>query len=147
MAFISDGRILISRAFTGHYALPSFNVCSLEMARACVLALQPYPLILGSVNNSCFNNEKERKKCCRIQEVGHGSPSSRSSRTRSSTKSRIGLLPSRRCLLPRPASRLASSGRFGTILTMRMPSPPFAQWSRVPGAISNSRANCAGMVI
>jgi ketose-bisphosphate aldolase len=38
MAFISDGRILISRAFTGHYALPSFNVCSLEMARACVLA-------------------------------------------------------------------------------------------------------------
>ena len=38
MAFISDGRVLIRRAFTEHYALPSFNVCSLEMARACVLA-------------------------------------------------------------------------------------------------------------
>src|ERR1700751_971111 len=38
MAFISDGRILINLAFTQRYSLPSFNVCSLEMARACVMA-------------------------------------------------------------------------------------------------------------
>jgi len=38
MPFISDGRILINRAFNQRYALPSFNVCSLEMARACVIA-------------------------------------------------------------------------------------------------------------
>ena len=76
--------------------------------------------------------------------MGHGRPSSWSSRTRSSTRSRIGSLLCPKCLLPRPASCRASSGRFGMILTMRMPSPPFSQSRRVPGAISNSRANAAG---
>jgi fructose-bisphosphate aldolase, class II len=38
MAFISDGRILIKLAFAQRYSLPSFNVCSLEMARACLMA-------------------------------------------------------------------------------------------------------------
>jgi fructose-bisphosphate aldolase, class II len=40
MPFIRDGRILIQKAFAEHYALPSFNVCSLEMAKACVEAAE-----------------------------------------------------------------------------------------------------------
>jgi fructose-bisphosphate aldolase, class II len=40
MPFIRDGRILIEKAFAEHYAMPSFNVCSLEMARACVEAAE-----------------------------------------------------------------------------------------------------------
>jgi ketose-bisphosphate aldolase len=52
MPSVSDGRVLIQRAFEGNYALPSFNVCSLEMAKACIEAaeeerapimLQTYP--------------------------------------------------------------------------------------------------------
>ncbi len=48
MPFVSDGRILIKRAFDNHYAMPSFNVCSLEMARACVEAAEEEraPIIL-----------------------------------------------------------------------------------------------------
>src|ERR1700745_3601974 len=38
MPFISDGRVLIKSAFDRQYVMPSFNVCSLEMARACVMA-------------------------------------------------------------------------------------------------------------
>src|SRR5580704_12475787 len=52
--------------------------------------------------------EKEGEKCRRIQEVCHCRPSCRSSRTRSSTKSWIGTLPSRKCLRPRPASPTGS---------------------------------------
>src|SRR5271165_3061183 len=91
--------------------------------------------------------EKEGKKCRRIEEVSHCRPSWKSSRIRSSTKSRIGLLPARKCLRPRPARRLASSARFGMIFTMRTPVSPLAQSSLVPGAISNSRASSAGIVI
>lgn len=40
MPFIRDGRILIQKAFAEHYAMPSFNICSLEMARACVEAAE-----------------------------------------------------------------------------------------------------------
>lgn len=52
MPYISDGRLLIHRAFEGQYAMPSFNICSLEMASACIEAaeeerapimLQTYP--------------------------------------------------------------------------------------------------------
>ncbi|MCA9838287.1 MAG: class II fructose-bisphosphate aldolase [Trueperaceae bacterium] len=48
MPFVSDGRILIQRAFENNYAMPSFNVCSLEMARACVEAAEAEkaPIIL-----------------------------------------------------------------------------------------------------
>ena len=40
MPFIADGRTLIQRAFEGRYALPAFNVCSLEMIVACVEAAE-----------------------------------------------------------------------------------------------------------
>jgi fructose-bisphosphate aldolase, class II len=40
MPFVRDGRILIEKAFAEHYAMPSFNVCSLEMARACIEAAE-----------------------------------------------------------------------------------------------------------
>jgi fructose-bisphosphate aldolase, class II len=40
MPFVKDGRILIEKAFAEHYAMPSFNVCSLEMARACIVAAE-----------------------------------------------------------------------------------------------------------
>jgi fructose-bisphosphate aldolase, class II len=40
MPFIKDGRILIEKAFAEHYAMPSFNVCSLEMAKACIEAAE-----------------------------------------------------------------------------------------------------------
>lgn len=52
MPYIRDARPLLRDAFARHYAIPSFNVCSLEMARACVEAaeaehapvmLQTYP--------------------------------------------------------------------------------------------------------
>lgn len=52
MPYIQDGRPLIQHAFEHHYAMPSFNVCSLEMARACIdaaeaerapIMLQTYP--------------------------------------------------------------------------------------------------------
>ncbi len=40
MPFIKDGRILIAKAFAEQYAMPSFNVCSLEMAKACIEAAE-----------------------------------------------------------------------------------------------------------
>lgn len=40
MAFIRDGRLLIQRAFEHGYAMPAFNICSLEMAKACVDAAE-----------------------------------------------------------------------------------------------------------
>jgi fructose-bisphosphate aldolase, class II len=52
MPYLADVRPLLRDAFERHYAVPSFNVCSLEMARACVMAaeaerapvmLQTYP--------------------------------------------------------------------------------------------------------
>lgn len=48
MPYISDGRVQIQHAFEHHYAMPSFNVCSLEMARACVIAaeLERAPIML-----------------------------------------------------------------------------------------------------
>jgi fructose-bisphosphate aldolase, class II len=48
MPYVTDGRLLIERAFAGRYAMPAFNVCSLEMARACVKAaeLERAPIIL-----------------------------------------------------------------------------------------------------
>lgn len=48
MPFIPDGRTLIQRAFEGRYAMPAFNVCSLEMAAACTQAaeLEGAPIIL-----------------------------------------------------------------------------------------------------
>ncbi len=48
MPFISDGRELITDAFKNGYALPAFNICSLEMAQGCVQAAQELsaPIIL-----------------------------------------------------------------------------------------------------
>jgi ketose-bisphosphate aldolase len=48
MPYVSDGRLLIRHAFESRYAMPAFNVCSLEMARACVLAAEAEraPIIL-----------------------------------------------------------------------------------------------------
>lgn len=52
MPYVPDARPLLRDAFERRYALPSFNVCGLEMARACVMAaeaerapvmLQTYP--------------------------------------------------------------------------------------------------------
>ena len=40
MPFISDGRILIQHAFENEYALPAFNVCSLEMVAGCIEAAE-----------------------------------------------------------------------------------------------------------
>ena len=40
MPFVSDGRILIKRAFEGQYAMPAFNVFSLEMIVACIEAAE-----------------------------------------------------------------------------------------------------------
>jgi fructose-bisphosphate aldolase, class II len=48
MPYISDGRSLIREAFAGRYALPAFNVSSLEMGRACIEAAEEEraPIIL-----------------------------------------------------------------------------------------------------
>lgn len=40
MPFIRDGRVLIQRAFERGYAMPAFNICSLEMAKACIDAAE-----------------------------------------------------------------------------------------------------------
>ena len=40
MPFIPDGRTLIRHAFENSYALPAFNVCSLEMITGCVEAAE-----------------------------------------------------------------------------------------------------------
>ena len=48
MPFISDGRTLINQSFEGKYAMPAFNVCSLEMVIACIEAaeLERAPIII-----------------------------------------------------------------------------------------------------
>jgi len=48
MPFVSDGRSLIRQAFDGRYAMPAFNVSSLEMGRACIEAAEEEraPIIL-----------------------------------------------------------------------------------------------------
>ena len=48
MSFVEDGRVLIKRAYERQFAMPSFNVCSLEMAVACVEAaeLESAPIML-----------------------------------------------------------------------------------------------------
>ena len=48
MSYVRDGRILIRQAFEGGYAMPAFNICSLEMAMACVEAaeVERAPIIL-----------------------------------------------------------------------------------------------------
>jgi len=40
MPFVSDARGFLQRAYREHFAMPSFNVCSLEMARGCIDAAQ-----------------------------------------------------------------------------------------------------------
>ena len=69
MPFVSDGRTLIKRAYEAHYAMPAFNVCSLEMARACIMAaeeeqapiiLQTYP---GDLKQGLCQGH-ERDDCC-----------------------------------------------------------------------------------
>lgn len=48
MTFIPDARPLLQAALDGGYALPAFNVCSLEMAKGCLQAAQALgrPVIL-----------------------------------------------------------------------------------------------------
>ncbi len=48
MPYIEDGRKLIRHAYQHGYALPSFNICSLEMAQGCIDAAQELqaPIIL-----------------------------------------------------------------------------------------------------
>ena len=48
MPFIADGRKLIRHAYENGYALPSFNICSLEMAQGCIDAARELqaPIIL-----------------------------------------------------------------------------------------------------
>jgi ketose-bisphosphate aldolase len=63
MPYFADGRTLIKDAYQRRYALPAFNVCSLEMARACLLAaeaerapviLQTYPGDLEHASAATF---------------------------------------------------------------------------------------------
>lgn len=48
MPYVTDARPLIRSAYEGGYALPAFNVCSLEMAKGCVEAAEAagLPVIL-----------------------------------------------------------------------------------------------------
>ena len=59
MPFISDGRKLIRDAFERKYTLPAFNVCSVEMLRACLdaaeeeqapIIIQTYPADLEQIS-------------------------------------------------------------------------------------------------
>ncbi len=58
MPFVEDGRELIGRAFAQRFSMPAFNVCSVEMVRACLEAaaeaaapiiVQTYPADLDQV--------------------------------------------------------------------------------------------------
>jgi fructose-bisphosphate aldolase class II len=40
MPFVKDGRTLIAQAFAEKFAMPSFNICGLEMAKACIEAAE-----------------------------------------------------------------------------------------------------------
>lgn len=48
MPFVQDGRLLIEHAFKHGFALPAFNICSLEMAQGCIAAAETLqaPIIL-----------------------------------------------------------------------------------------------------
>jgi fructose-bisphosphate aldolase, class II len=48
MPFVKDGRQLIRHAYKHSFALPAFNICSLEMAQGCVAAAEALnaPIIL-----------------------------------------------------------------------------------------------------
>jgi len=50
MPYAQNGKSIIKQAFEGNYALPAFNVCSLEMAKACIAAaeLEKAPIILAT---------------------------------------------------------------------------------------------------
>ena len=50
MPYAQNGKSIIEKAFAGNYALPAFNVCSLEMAKACIKAaeLEKAPIILAT---------------------------------------------------------------------------------------------------
>lgn len=63
MTWVPDLRPLLAQAHAGGWALPAFNVCSLEMARACVEAaeaagrpviLQTYPADLEQASPAVF---------------------------------------------------------------------------------------------
>ena len=63
MPYVPDGRPLLRQAFEGRYAMPAFNVSSLEMARACIEAaeaesapviLQTYPGDLEQASPAVF---------------------------------------------------------------------------------------------
>ncbi len=63
MTFHPDARPLLQAAFEGQYALPAFNVCSLEMAKGCLQAaedaqrpviLQTYPADLDQASPHVF---------------------------------------------------------------------------------------------
>lgn len=63
MSFARDARLLIRAAYGGGYALPAFNVCSLEMARGCLQAaeeagraviLQTYPTDIEQASPRIF---------------------------------------------------------------------------------------------
>lgn len=50
MPYARNGKSIIKQAYEGHYALPAFNVCSLEMAMACITAaeLEKAPIMLAT---------------------------------------------------------------------------------------------------
>lgn len=59
MAYVFDGRKLIKHAFEHKYTLPAFNVCSVEMIRACIEAaeetqapiiVQTYPADIAQID-------------------------------------------------------------------------------------------------
>jgi ketose-bisphosphate aldolase len=58
MPYVEDGRTLIQHAFEQGYTLPAFNICSVEMLRACIAAateldapviVQTYPADIAQV--------------------------------------------------------------------------------------------------
>ena len=44
MPYVEDGRTLIQHAFEQGYTLPAFNICSVEMLRACIEAADRHVL-------------------------------------------------------------------------------------------------------
>lgn len=63
MTFYPDARPLLQAAYAGGYALPAFNVCSLEMAKGCLEAaetaghpviLQTYPADIDQASPAVF---------------------------------------------------------------------------------------------
>jgi ketose-bisphosphate aldolase len=63
VSYVSDARALFAAAYQGGYALPAFNVCSLEMAKGCLEAaeslgapvlLQTYPSDVAQASPHVF---------------------------------------------------------------------------------------------